>query len=499
MAIVIGVDIGTSNIKVIAFNNINQVRISEISACAINQPAPGQVEQSPGLVLETVNNLLKSVITQLKGETISGISFSAAMHSILAVDENNQPLTPAILWSDTRSEKEAQQLKAAGAAKMLYGYTGVPVHPALPLCKIIWIKNNAPEIFSRAHKFISIKEYLFFQWFEQYIADHSIAGATGMLDIHSLQWSENALALADIKTEQLSSIVPVTHIVKELTPYYKNFFGIDRVPFIIGSSDGCLANLGSNVLSSDKAALTIGTSGAIRITTPAPALDNAGALFCYPLLKNIYIKGGAVNNGGNILSWFGENFISTAAHPERHYAPIIEEAHTVEPGANGLVFLPYLYGERAPIWDANARGVFFGINGLHQRAHFTRAVMEGICFGLYDIFCELTGSNEDIRTIYASGGFIHSDLWVQMIADIFDLEVQISTQSDASALGAALVGQLAIGIIKDFETPLSSATKNSIFLPNKNNHQSYMKNFEIFKSLYITLKPSFSNLFGGLM
>lgn len=497
MAIIIGVDIGTSNIKVIAFKNNNQVRISEISACAIIQPSAQRVEQSPEVVLKTVNVLLKSVIDKHNGETINGICFSSAMHSILAVDKDHQPITNAILWSDTRSRKEAHQLEKSGVAEKLYRQTGVPVHPSLPLCKIIWLRNHVPHLFSGACKFISLKEYLFFQWFRQYITDYSIAGATGMMDIQTLQWSKDAMEIAGIKEEQLSPIVPVTHIEKELTPYYKNLFGIEDIPFIIGSSDGCLANLGSNVLSSEKAALTIGTSGAIRSTISSPLLNDSPTLFCYPLLDNIYIKGGAVNNGGNILSWFGKQFMINESHQSNHFTSLIEKAHAVEAGADGLIFLPYLYGERAPIWDANARGVFFGINGLHNQAHFIRAVLEGICFGLYDIFSELALKNKEIKTIYASGGFIQSDAWVQMIADVFNIEVCVQDQADASALGAAVIGRLATGLIKDIETSLSSSKNEKVYTPDRKKHQIYLQNFRVFKSLYKSLKSNFSDPSGA--
>ncbi|HRQ52560.1 MAG TPA: gluconokinase, partial [Agriterribacter sp.] len=304
MSIVIGADIGTSNIKVIAFKNDKEVLLSETVSCATRHPSSEKMEQDPELILRSVNGLLKKVITQLAGEPVSGICFSAAMHSIIAVDDRNRPLTHAILWGDSRSSEQANRLRETGIAEQLYRQTGVPVHPALPLCKIMWIRENEPGIFKRAHKFISLKEYFFFQWFEKYIVDHSIAGATGMQDIHCLQWSATALQTAGIGEAQLSRIVPVTHSETQLTGLYREYFGKEKIPFIIGSSDGCLANTGSGVFGEDKAALTIGTSGAVRTTISTPALQEEPTLFCYPLLKDVFIKGGAINNGGNVLHWF---------------------------------------------------------------------------------------------------------------------------------------------------------------------------------------------------
>lgn len=494
MSVIIGADIGTSNIKVIAFNNKNEVRLSETASCAVIQPSPGRSEQDPGLVLRSVNRLLKKIMSQLNGEMISGICFSAAMHSIIAVDRHNQPLTNAILWSDTRSWKEAKHLQETGAAERLYQQTGVPVHPALPLCKIMWMKENVPELFSRAHKFISLKEYLFFQWFEKYIVDHSIAAATGMQDIRHLQWSAAVLEQAGICEDQLSQIVPVTHIERELTSSYSKYFGTGNLPFIIGSSDGCLANTGSGVFGADKAALTIGTSGAVRTTAVTATLNEAATLFCYPLLRDVFVKGGAVNNGGNTLSWFAESFTGGNPQSGSGYASLIEEAHTVDAGSGGLVFLPYLHGERAPIWDAAARGVFFGINNLHRRPHFARAVLEGISYALYDVFCKLSEQHNGITTIYASGGFVQSSLWVQMIADIFNKEVLVSDQADASAIGAAMLGWYATGAAKNIQALYPPAGNGKSFSPDREKHKVYMRHFAVFRSLYQALQKEFPRL-----
>ncbi|HTN09054.1 gluconokinase [Agriterribacter sp.] len=494
MSIIIGADIGTSNIKVIAFKNDKEVLLSEISSCTTIQSSSGRVEQDPELVLRSVNRLLKKVIAQLHDKPVAGICFSAAMHSIIAIDDHNKPLTHAILWGDTRSMLQCNRLKENGMAEKLYLQTGVPLHPALPLCKIMWMKENVPGIFEQACKFISLKEYFFFQWFGKYIVDHSIAGATGMQDIHRLQWSETALHAAGIREEQLSRIVPVTHAETQLTGWYRKYFGMENIPFIIGSSDGCLANTGSGVFNADEAALTIGTSGAVRTTVSAPALNKEPTLFCYPLLKDVFIKGGAVNNGGNVLQWFAESFMDHKLPSESAYTLLVEQAHTVDGGANGLLFLPYLLGERAPVWDAAARGVFFGINHLHRQPHFIRAALEGVNYALYDVFRELTKHHDPVKTIYASGGFVQSGFWIQMVSDIFNKEVVVNDQADASATGAAMLGWYATGASKNFKPLSSSLKKGKTFYPDKEKHTTYMRQFAVFRSLYLALKNEFPKL-----
>lgn len=278
------------------------------------------------------------------------------------------------------------------------------------------------------------------------------------------------------------------HSETNLNKEYAEMFGIpDTVPFFIGSSDGCLANIGSGVFKDNEATLTIGTSGAVRITTAKPLLNEKPALFCYPVLNDLYVKGGAVNNGGNVLQWFSQSFTDDS---DESYEKLIDIAASVNAGVDGLIFLPYLQGERAPIWNASARGVFFGINSLHGTSHFIRAMLEGVSFGLYDVFCELRKSSNDIDTIYVSGGFTKSGFWVQMIADIFNRKVLVSDVADASAMGAIQLGMFAAGLIPEISLN-TMGIRGTAFIPVAERHTMYEKQFSKFCALYDALQPHF--------
>lgn len=490
MSIIIGVDIGTSNIKVIAFGSDYEILLSESAPCEMFQDSPDRMEQNAAELLDTVNRLLKKMCIQLPPDQLKGICFSTAMHSIMAVDEQNKPLTNASLWGDTRSTAQANRLEESGLAIQLYRQTGVPVHPSMPVCKLLWLREHEPAIFRKAYKFISIKEYFFYEWFGKYLVDHSIAGASGMQDIHHLTWSKTALEITGIDENRLSRIVPVTHTETMLTEKYSRFFGMDKVPFIIGSSDGCLANIGSGVFHERMAAITIGTSGAIRTTLSAPVLNEEPVLFCYPVLENLYIKGGAINNGGKALQWFAEHFLKGEMVSSDLFSKAIELAGEVSPGSEGLLFLPYLQGERAPVWNGNARGVFFGIHSNHGRSHFARAVLEGIGYAMYDVFCELNQPDDFIDALLASGGFVQSPFWVQLIADIFDKKIVVNNVSDASATGAAVLGRFALGLITKPEFNPSSGQEQT-FYPNAETHEIYRKRFLAFRSLYKAVKKEF--------
>lgn len=495
MSIVIGVDLGTSNIKVIACSLEGKIVFRTSAACELLQPSPEQAEHHPETILSLVTQLLKEAFDSVDHKQIKAVSFSAAMHSIIAIDAAGNCLTNALLWGDTRATEQEARLKKDGTATLLYQQTGVPLHPALPVCKILWWKENEPKIFNSADKFISLKEFIIHRYFGVYKTDHSIAAASGLQDLHQLEWSTLALETAGIDARKLSEIVPVTHTETDLKEAFQSLWGLtQKIPFVMGSSDGCLANIGTGVLDETAAALTIGTSGAVRISSRKKYINNHASLFCYPVTQQLFVTGGAVNNGGYVLEWFAENMLNINLAKDGAYEELVQLAHTVSAGAEELIFLPYLRGDRAPIWDAKARGVFFGLNSLHKQAHMVRAVMEGIIYALYDVFCEMDELDDLVEALYVSGGFVKSPEWVQMVADIFNKKVVATDVADASAMGAVYIGFYATGVTNAISRLVASQEEGTEYLPDENNHLIYQKNFLIFRSLYQALKNEFPKL-----
>lgn len=499
MQVIIGVDIGTTSTKAIAFTSLGQVLSSHYQEYPIYQPAPDCSEQDPDEVLEAVLHTLRLTLSQLNPEQVLGISFSCAMHGLLAVNAAGQPLTRCLIWADNRSQTQAEALQHTRAGLEIYRHTGTPIHPMSPLCKLLWLKENQPELLQQAHKFISIKEYVFYRFFGKYLVDYSLASATGLFDIRQLTWYEPALALAGIQASQLASPVTTLHQELDLDPAYASRLGLSRpVPFIIGASDGCLASLGTGATKPGLASLTIGTSGAIRVMASQPAQENQQRLFSYLLTPDQYVIGGPVNNGGVILRWFRDTFAQelkqqAQAMGKDPYELLIEEAATVPAGAQGLIFLPYLLGERAPIWDAAARGVFFGVGIQHHRAHFCRAVLEGVLMGIYQIALALEEASGPLQEIHAGGGFARSAFWVQLLADIFNKKVYITETIESSAWGAALLAWQVLDPEKEPESILPP--KNQLeFLPDPEKHAIYQKNFSIFEKLYPLLQEQMAQL-----
>lgn len=502
MDYIIGVDIGTTSTKSIAFDMQGNILAKKSIFYPIYNPQSSWSEQKPEEIFNAVLDSIKMVVEESRcsGNTLLGVSFSSAMHSLIAVDKDGTPLTDCIIWADTRSKEYADKIKESSDGQKIYIRTGTPIHPMSPLCKLCWLKDNMKDMFEAAHKFISIKEYVFLKLFKQYIVDYSIASATGLFDIYTLQWNKDALELAGINESKLSEAVPTTHMLKGLVKEFADYMEIDpAAPFIVGASDGCLANLGVNAIKNGDAAVTIGTSGAIRVISDRAENDSKQRIFNYILTENHYVLGGAVNNGGIIFRWFRDNF-STAELQQANqngtdpYELLSLEASKVPPGAKGLIFLPYLLGERAPHWDANAKGVYFGINISHKREHFLRALLEGIIYGIYSVgkaLQEVTGS---IEIIYATGGFVRSELWVQILADVFNKKVAVAESYESSCLGAAVLGMQALGIIHNIEEVEKLVPISKTFIPNEDNHRKYMKNFQIYERLYEKLKDEFINI-----
>lgn len=484
----IGTDIGTSSSKALAFSPDGKVLCQYQISYPISHPKPSFSEQDPEQILDAVTGVIAAVVKQMKRPPL-GVSFSAAMHSLMAVDGKGDPASPLLIWSDGRSGAEAAWLRSQKAAANIYRHTGTPVHPMSPLCKLLWWKKENAESFKKAARFIDIKGYVFSRFFGEYIIDYSLASATGMFDHTALKWYGPALALTGMTAGRLAEPVSPLEVFTGLRGGYAARMGLDAAtPFIVGASDGCLANLGTGVMEKGEMAATIGTSGAVRLFTDKPVPDPKQRLFNYLLLEKEFIAGGAINNGGILLDWFRNHFMKES-RPVETYDEFIEEAMLAPAGSEGLLFLPYLLGERSPMWDADARGAYIGMEIKHERKHFMRALLEGICFSLYDSARLLENQDTPVKAVCVSGGFTRSAGWVQMLTDLFAKKVRVSGEGDASSVGAAIMGLRALKAIRSWKEAGKLIPVTRTFTPGKKETVVYRRNFEAFRGLYETLRP----------
>ena len=442
MHYLIGCDIGTTNVKAVAFDFTGKVLFSRIRGYPIFHTHPDWSEQDPVLIYNTTRQCIQEVIDVCGYPSLAGISFSSAMHSLMAVDEQNTPLSPLIIWADNRSAAIAAALRDSTEGRELYHRNGTPIHAMAPVCKLLWIREQQPACFWAARRFIGIKEYIVARLTGKYRIDYSIASATGLFNIRERRWDPWTLDLLRIDKEQLSAPVSPVHL-EYVTETSES--GIRAgTPLIMGASDGCLANLGSGATSPGTMAVTIGTSAATRVCSPTAFTDERMRTFCYLLDEQTYVIGGATNNGAVVFQWLKDTFF-----PEYDYEALFKMAESIPSGADGLLFFPYLLGERAPLWNSAVRGGFSGLDIQHTRPHIVKSVMEGILLNLFSIG-KILMNTQPVEAIYANGGFAQNASWVQMLADVFGKTVHLNQTVETGAAGAAMMGLKALGYWKDF-------------------------------------------------
>ncbi|MES2266108.1 MAG: gluconokinase [Bacteroidota bacterium] len=488
----VGVDLGTGSTKAVAINTAGNTLATAQSYYPTSNPQPGYSEQNPELIWRAFVDCISKITTNLNAAP-AAISFSSAMHSILPVDKQGTALADAMLWADARSGKIAQAIRESADGEKLYKHTGTAIYAMSPFCKLIWLRQNEPQLFNNAFKFISIKEYVWFKLFGVFEVDYSIASAMGMFDVLGLRWYDKALAICGVTADKLS--IPVNTNHKRYITSTGILPGVSaETAFIIGASDGCCANLGGNAVRPGIGALTIGTSGAVRVGSKAPVYNYEAMTFNYLLNANTFICGGAVNNGGAAVDWLLKDFLKLETVSAQSYESLFKSIDTVKPGSDGLVFLPYLYGERAPVWDAKGAGAFININFKHQRQHFLRAALEGICFALNNVLSAVENTAEPIKEIVISGGFITSATWVQMLADITGKKLVLLQGGDSSAMGAIYLAMEALGV-DITRIIINEATDRVEIMPNAEAHNIYNKMFPIYKKLYGQIKSSVHELY----
>lgn len=502
---IIGIDIGTTSTKVILFDTTGAAVDQCLISYPLLSPQPDVQEQDPEEIYQAVTQGVRTLVcchaNQVK--TLIGLSFSTAMHSLIAVGKNGLLLTNSITWADRRSEPWVSKIRQSCDAHALYTRTGLPLHPMSPLVKLLWLRDEKPEIFQRAAKFISIKEYILYRWYEQYVVDHSIANASGLFNIHTLDWDEEALSLAGITSGRLSQLVPTTHILTKMVPEVASSMGLSTdIPVVIGASDGPLGNLGVGAIAPGTVAITVGTSGAVRAMVDRPQTDEKERLFCYGLTPNHWVVGGAVNNGGIVLRWVRDNLsasevVTANLLDENPYDVLTAIAATIPAGSEGLIFHPYLAGERSPLWDANARGSFFGLGLHHTKAHMIRAVLEGIVYNLYGVLTALEEVVGPAESIQASGGFARSSLWRQMLADVFNRMVIIPDNHEGSCFGAAVLGLYALGRISDLAQVTDMLGETHSHQPMPENVERYQSVLPVYLKLLESFKPLYSEIAGA--
>lgn len=441
---IVGIDVGTTSVKVGLYAPDGREHTVASRDYPLHTPHPGWAEQDPDQIVDATLDALADVAGHAAdaGLAVAGIATSTVMHSLLGVDADGAARTPMLTYADTRAWRQAEELRADHLD--VYRRTGTPMHPMAPLVKLRWIHQERPDLAEGVQRWITIKEHILASLTGQAVIDHASASATGLFGLEAADWDDEAVGLAHIDTGQLATPVPTDHVLDGLTTAVAERTGLSAdTPVVAGATDGVLANLGVGALSGGLGAVTIGTSGAVRVTVDAPVTDERMRLFCYALTSERWVVGGAISNGGLWLRWLREEVLGTDLDADR----LTDLAADVPAGSDGVTVLPYLTGERAPQWSPVPSGVVFGLRFEHGRAHLVRAGLEGVAHQLRLVTDALADCGHPLERLRATGGFTNSPLWLQLVADVLEIPLDLPRVSEATAFGAGLLGMTALGLV----------------------------------------------------
>jgi gluconokinase len=482
---VVGLDVGTTSVKAVAFDAEGNQHASHGAGYPLREPSLGAAEQDPLQVVQAALESARATVSETKG--VAGIAISTAMHSLVALDDADRPLTQLITWADSRAAEQAERLRTEHPD--LHARTGTPAHPMAPLPKLMWFREHRPEVFRRARRWVGLKELLIHRLTGEWLIDASCASGTGLLSMAQLDWDEEALSLAGVSAEQLARIVPSTEIFE----LRGDRLGLATdTPLVIGAGDGPLANLGVGAVRPGVAACSIGTSGALRLMVERAGIDPARRLFCYALTPGRWVVGGAINNGGSVLQWTGAALAPDLG--EHAEARLLELAGEVPAGSEGLLMLPYLLSERAPHWSPLARGAYIGLRHFHRRGHLIRAAIEGVCQQLALVLASMREAGSEVRELRATGGFSRSPLWRQTLSDVLGMPVGFASGHEGSAFGAALLGMEALGMVESIERAADLVRIERVSEPDPDAAAVYAELRPLFEGLYDALTPAFRAL-----
>jgi gluconokinase len=503
-SVVLGVDIGTTSTKAVAFptdpGDGVDARASASVGYPLLNPRPDRAEQDPQTVRDAAIRATTECVEKVHeaGLEIAGISFSAAMHSLVGTEADGGALTPLLTWADGRAEDQAQRLRTGPRGLALHRRTGTPVHPMSPVVKLRWFAEHEPELFGSVRRWLGIKEFLLADLVAEDgtgpVVDAGIASGTGLYNLRDEQWDAEALDYAGVSADRLPRPVPTTTTLS-LSAAGARRLGVPAgLPVVIGGADGPLANLGLGAIRPGAVACSIGTSGAVRAAAEAPGVDEQGRVFCYNLAPGRYVIGGAVNNGGIVLDWLRDAIAPDL--PDPHPGTLLDVAASAPPGSAGLIFLPYLLGERAPHWSSVPRGAYVGLRREHQRPHLVRAALEGVCLQLAVVLASLGSAGAEVSEIRATGGFSRSELWRRILVDAFGRPVGFASSPEGSSLGAALLGMTALGMLESLDRAADLVPVAFVERPHPQDAEVYARLQPIFEEAYDGLAPVFAALHG---
>jgi xylulokinase len=492
----LGIDLGTSSVKIIVMNDEGQVIASVSKEYDVSYPKAGWAEQNPEDWWTATRDGIREIVkaSNIDGTSIKGIGFSGQMHGLVLLDKDGMVLRPAILWCDQRTQEECDYLNSEIGQDKISLYTGNMALTGFTAPKLLWVRKHEEEIFHKIAHVLLPKDYIRYKLIGQFATDVSDASGMLMLDVKNRRWSKEMLELLQIEEEVLPRVYESWEVTGTLTKEAAEYTGLSEETVVVGGAgDQAAGAVGTGVVKNGILSAALGTSGVIFASSDNYEVDKENRLHSFCHSNGKWHQMGVMLSAASCLKWWIEEINKNTK--EDAFEKLLEEASQSPVGSRGIVFLPYLMGERTPYSDPNAKGVFFGMNITNKREDMTRSVLEGVCFGLRDSLEILKDLKVPVEAVRVSGGGSKSLLWRQILADVLGVKVQVINSKEGPAYGAAILAAVGCGMYKTVDEACEKLIKvKDSVEPIAENVEKYNGYYKIYNSLYKVLKESFKEI-----
>jgi xylulokinase len=483
----LGIDVSTTGVKALVIDGDGAIVDSFTTPLQLSNPRPLWSEQHPRDWWQAAVNSIQRVLARKSRDEIAAVGLTGQMHGLVLLDDAGEVLRPAILWNDQRCGDECDEIRARVGKDRLVHVSGNDALTGFTAPKILWVRNHEPETYARVRHVLLPKDYLRYQLTHEFGMDKADGSGTLLFDLEQRDWSSEVLNALEIPASWLPPTFEGPEITGRITREAAETTGLrEGVAVVAGGGDQAAQAVGVGAIRPGVLAVTMGTSGVVFAATETPLIESQGRLhaFCHAAPSRWHLMGVMLSAAGS-LQWYRD-----ALYPNVSFEELVNEAGGVSAGSDGLLFLPYLCGERTPHPDPHARGSWVGLTNRHTRAHLTRAVLEGVAFGLKDIFSLMQDVGmREIDQVRVSGGGAKSTLWRQILADVLESELATVNTTEGAAYGAALLAGVAAGVWPDVDTACAQTIRVSDRItPNATNTACYEELYSQYQSLYPALR-----------
>jgi xylulokinase len=491
----LGLDVSTTSSKALLINEKGEVAAVASSPHTLQTPKPLWSEQDPHQWWSAVSASIRSVLDKagIGGDRVAAIGLTGQMHGLVLLDEAGEVLRPAILWNDQRTQAQCEEIHNRLGKNNFIQITGNVALAGFTAPKILWVQQNEPEVYAKARHILLPKDYIRFKLTGEYALDKADGAGTVLFDLKSRNWSAEILGKLNIDPAWMPRTFEGPDFTGHVTTSAAEATGlIAGIPVAAGGGDQAAQAVGVGAVETGVVALTVGTSGVVFAPTSSALVEPEGRLhaFCHAVPGMWHFMGVMLSAAGS-LQWYRDTIA-----PNMTFDDLLKEADGIPEGSEGLQFLPYLSGERTPHPDPLARGAFIGLTLRHGRGHMTRAVLEGVSFGLKDSFTLIQNAGlGEIKQVRASGGGTKSKLWRQILASVLEAELVTVNTTEGAAYGAALLAGVGAGAWPDVPNACNEAVKiTGSTIPDPAQEESYRKAYQLYRDLYPVLKASFEKM-----